>query len=51
MTTLSQNNQQDGNSLALSETTKHKCRAPLKIKDWLDIVIHGKRDPFKSCSM
>ena len=49
MTTLSQNNHnmiwQDGISLALSETAKHKCRAPLKIKDWLDIVIHGKRDP------
>ena len=48
MTTLSQNNHdmiwQGGISLALSETTKHKCRAPLKIKDWLDIAIHGKRD-------
>ena len=31
--------------LALSETTKHKCRAPVKIKDCLDIIIHGKRDP------
>ena len=37
MTTLSQNNhnmvEQDGISLALSEIAKHKCRAPLKIKD------------------
>ena len=37
MTTLSQNNhnmiQQNGISLALSQTAKHKCRAPLKIKD------------------
>ena len=55
MTTLSQKNhnmiKQDGISLALSETAKHKCRAPLKTKDWLDIVIHGKRDPVKSYSM
>ena len=55
MTTLSQNNHdmiwQDGIAPALSETAKHKCRAPLKIKDWLDIVIHGKRDPVKLYSM
>ena len=49
MRTLTQNNhdmiEQYGISLALSETAKHKCIAPLKIKDWLDIVIHDKRDP------
>ena len=37
-----------GISLALFETTKHNCRAHLKIKDRLNIVIHGKRDLVKS---
>ena len=49
MPTLCQNNHdiiwQHGISLALSETAKHKCRAPPKFKQRLNIVIHGKRDP------
>jgi hypothetical protein len=35
-----------GISLALSDTTKHKCRAPPKFKQWLNIVIQGRRDLF-----
>ena len=34
-----------GISLALSETAKHKCRAPPKFKQQLNIVIHGRKDP------
>ena len=34
-----------GISLALSETAKHKCRAPSKTKDGLNFVTHGKEDP------
>ena len=34
-----------GISLALSETTKHKCRAPPKFKQRLNIVIHSRKDP------
>ena len=32
-------------SLALSQTAKHKCRAPPKFKHRLNIVIHGRKDP------
>ena len=35
----------DGISLALSETAKHKCRAPSKTKGRLNIVIQGNEDP------
>ena len=49
MATLSQNNHnmiwQDGISLALSETVKHRGKAPPKFKEWLNIVIHGRKDP------
>ena len=34
-----------GISLALSKTAKHKCGAPPKFKQWLNIVIHGIKDP------
>ena len=34
-----------GISLALSETAKHKCRAPPKFKQRLNIVIHGRKYP------
>jgi len=33
-----------GISLALSKTAKHKCRAPPKFKQRLNIVIHGRKD-------
>ena len=33
-----------GISLALSETAKHKCRAPPKFKQRLNTVIHGTKD-------
>ena len=35
----------NGISLDLSETAKHKCRAPPKSKQGLNIVIHGRKDP------
>jgi hypothetical protein len=34
-----------GISLALSETAKHKCRAPPKFKQRINIVIHGRGVP------
>ena len=38
-------NNNSGISLALSETAKHKCRAPPKFKQRLNIVILGRKDP------